>query len=610
MLSRLWSSVRRSVADLKIRNKLFAAFLLLNMLPLAAIGALTYQKSSSLLQERTNDYTADLLSEVSRNIELTLREIDSLYYSIFTNELIRTNLSRANKGLMSEGEYFSASYKTFSILQSYVLDREDVQAVNVYALDKKFLFQAGEYPMYVPLTRKEWDRIERNKGNLVWFRPENERSVVAAASSIYDTDTLRKSGYFVLGFKEDALLAIYSRIKLHDQGELFMVDGGGQIISHRDKSRIGTRLEAPYLDPVRTASGSSGNFSAQADGREQIVSFHEIGDTDWKLVSVIPAAQYSSLSLLLRNWMIAVFAAVSALALILSYLLSNNISKPIRRLSAMMKSVERDNWDVQSDYRSRSEIGILSRNFNRMIGRIRYLIHQVYQEELLKQRTQLKYLMFQINPHFLFNTLETINWVARIQGAPEVGKLSKALGDLMREGIKGKEFVPFERELANLKNYLYIQKYRYDDKIEVRFEIAGEVLGAAVPRFILQPLVENAMVHGMETKMGRGTIEIQAELSGETLKITVRDDGLGIEPRRLAEIRASLETVSEDDAHGIGLTNVHRRIRLHYGAEYGLTIDSSTGAGTAVRLTLPKKSEISTAKSESSHREMPEATLR
>lgn len=587
MLILIWKKTKHFVLDLNIRNKLFISFLLVFLLPLIIIGTLTYQKSSSLIQERTNDYTTDLLDEVSRNIELNMREIDRLYYSIFTNQVIRDTVRSANSGLWSNVDYLSASKRLSSILYSMIIDREDVAAVNLYTM-KKLMFQAGSSPYSVNLNDEEWKKMSDNKGDLIWISPESDPFGVAAVSSIYDTGSLQKIGYFILSYKEEALYSVYSRTKLHDQGELFIVDSAGEVISHKDKSLLHTHPAYTYLDKILRSSGR-GNWTEKITGKMQVVSYQSIGGTDWKIVSVIPTAKYSDLSIQLKSWMIILFAIFTIFGLVLSYFIAAGISRPIRRLSAMMKNVERERWDVAFDYHSRDEIGILGLNFNRMIGRIRYLINQVYQEELMRQRSQLKYLMFQINPHFLFNTLETINWLARMKGAPEVGKLTKALGDLMREGIKGKEFISLESEVESLCKYIYIQKYRYEDKFEVHFDIEPQTLRVSVPRFILQPLVENAIVHGMEMKADMGIVLIRTEQKDGILHIEVTDDGLGMDADQLAKIQLALAMESEEISQGIGLANVYQRIRLHYGKAYGLSIVSKPAEGTLVRITLPAK---------------------
>ncbi|OXM82998.1 sensor histidine kinase [Paenibacillus rigui] len=595
----LLSKIKQAGTDLSIRNKLFIAFLLLNFIPLAIIGTLTYQKSNLLIQEKTNDYTLDLLGEVSKNIELNLREIDRLYYAIFTNPEVRRALEQANSGQLSMVDYLSLSNGVSQILYAAIIDREDIENVHLISLNG-LVFQTGDArSLSAQLNKTDWDQIMNNKGNLIWLNLEREPLFIAGGSSVYDVDNLKKIGYFVLEYKKTSLYQYYSQIKLHNQGELYIIDQNGQIISHEHESMINVRPDASYINRI-ISGGKQGNFSELVDGRKQIITYQQIGDMGWKLVSVIPAENYLIQSLILKNWMILIFLSVFVLAIILAYYMSNSISKPIRQLSDMMKNVEHDRLDVSFQYNSRNEIGVLSRNFNRMILRISYLINQVYQEELLKQRSQLKYLMFQINPHFLFNTLETINWLARIQGAPDVGKLSKALGDLMREAIKGKEMVTLDREIKNVNKYIYIQNYRYADKFQFNIDMVPCTLHVVVPRFILQPLVENAIVHGLELKLGQGSIEIRSEFRGENLVLTVTDDGQGIEPAQLLELQKALTGKVEEVQTGIGLLNVHQRIQLHYGKAYGLSILSTPGSGTMIQLILPSSAGPGERLSESS----------
>ncbi|KFN05910.1 HAMP domain-containing protein [Paenibacillus macerans] len=571
------------VHDFKIRSKLLASFLLLILVPIALIGTLTYQKSRSLIQEKTNDYTLDLLSEVSKNIELHLVDIDRLYHTVFTNVDVRNALREANKGFDSQVEYVAAAKRINHFLDSVIIDRDEVQSIQLYSL-KPYLFQSSDPPL-TELSREEWRSLQKNEGNLIWMDPEPLVPAVTAGSSVYDMDNLKKSGYFVLHLREKALYSIYGSIQLGKQGELYIINQGGVIISHGDKELINTRPSAAYIGQV-LSGGKQGSFKTALNNQNAVVNYRMIGETGWRIVSVIPATEYENLSILLKNWMLVLFAIFITVAVILSYIVSNSISKPIRQLSAVMKNVEGARLDARFVYNSRNEIGLLSRNFNRMVDRINHLVNKVYQEELLKQQSQLKYLMFQINPHFLFNTLETINWLARIQGAPEVGKLSKALGDLMREGIKGKDFIPLVSEIGNVEKYVYIQKHRFGDKFEVDTDIDPNALSLSVPRFILQPLVENAIVHGLELAMDKGFIEIRGYFEQGRLLLTVSDNGGGMEPAKLEEIRSVLDGGPADTA-GIGLLNVHQRIQLHYGKEYGLRVDSSCGEGTEITITLP-----------------------
>jgi two-component system sensor histidine kinase YesM len=224
-----------------------------------------------------------------------------------------------------------------------------------------------------------------------------------------------------------------------------------------------------------------------------------------------------------------------------------------------------------------------------MVAQVQKLIQEVYQEQYLTQKAELKSLRMQINPHFLYNTLESINWMARIKGAPEIGDMVKALGDLMRVSISGEDFIPVGEEVGNVVNYLKIQNFRYGDRFEIRIHIEPDIEKILVPKLILQPIVENAIVHGLEEKVGNGRIEITGVLEEGNIVITVADNGVGMEEEKAAVI---LDDGGEEAAHSdnhthIGLKNVDRRIKLYYGQQYGLSVASVPGSGTTVRAVLP-----------------------
>ncbi|MDQ0919878.1 sensor histidine kinase [Paenibacillus sp. V4I5] len=589
------SRLRQWILDMKIQKKLLVSFLILNLIPLAVIGTLTYQKSRSLIQEKTNAYTTDLLTEVSKNIEFKMKEVKRVYYSLFTNKEIRDALKKANLGFQSQLEYLDEINKIKLLLDGAIIDSEDIQDISLYALNKD-VFPSGNVLKSNDLDIHDWDVLKENEGNLVWMNTNPKQLTITARSSMFDVGNLKKIGYFELHLKEDALYSVFAQTKLNNEGEMYIINQNGRIISHSNKSLINTTPDYPYINRVLHGPEQD-HTSEMMDGINYIITYHAIGNTDWKIVSVIPDAKYSQTSIELKNWMFVIFIICIVVALLIAYFVSNSISKPIRQLSAMMKDVEKDRFDIQFNYNSRNEIGVMSRNFNRMIDRIHHLINTVYQEELLKQQSQLKYLMFQINPHFLFNTLETINWLARMNNVPEVGKLSKALGDLMREGIKGKEYIPLDKELDNVNKYVYIQHYRYGDKITISIDIDAMALPLLVPRFILQPLVENAIIHGMEMKIDQGLIDIRGFFEDDLFIITISDNGNGIEAERLAQIRENLQVTVDDSGMGIGLINVHQRVQLHYGKRFGLQIDSFIGQGTVITLTLPRKDEKRSADS-------------
>jgi len=585
-IRRTFNFLRQFVADRKIRTKILASFLLLILVPFAVIGLLINRKSEAVIQQKTGDYTADILSEISKNINSELQDIERLYYTIITNKELRDTLIQTNRGFDSEVTRVSVRQKTEELLYEAVLDRENIHSLFLVALNGEVYHQtvSGTSPT-LRLESDDLVRLDRNQGDLIWFKPDEAQRTIPIGSAFNDVDTQRRIGYFLVNYRESALLASYSDTRLNDNSLMFIVDREGRILSHADEAMFNRTLEAGYLRGVLDGT-DNGVIREIIDGKKQYVSYQSIGSRDWKMVSIMPGAEYEKEAIALRNSVVTILIVVFALAVCISYIVSSSISSPVHRLAAIMRTVDRDGFEQYSDHFARDEIGMLSHSFNRMVKRINYLITKVYQEQLLKQQSELKYLMFQINPHFLFNTLETINWMSRIKGVPEVGVLTKMLGDLMREGIKGKDFIPLAQELDNVEKYATIQKYRYGDKFDIGFDIDETAKPIMVPKFMLQPLVENALVHGLESKVDGGYIRITARAGSGVLTVTVQDNGTGMAPDKLEQLIRQLDGPSEE-SRGIGVSNVHQRIRLHYGAPYGLELRSESGLGTSVTVTLP-----------------------
>jgi two-component system sensor histidine kinase YesM len=370
-LIHLGRKLRQRISDFRIQNKILASFLILILIPLAIIGTLTYQKSRSLIQEKTNDYTTDLLTEVSKNIEFKMKEIKRLYYSLFTNSDIRNTLKRANEGYTNQVDYIDDVNKIMLLLDAAIIDSEDVEDITLYSLNNHvFPSDKGYKPNN--LDADGWNKLGANKGNLIWLKTDAQQ-LITAGSSMFDVNRWNKIGYFVLYLKEEALSSVFEQTKLNNEGEMYIINQSGRIISHANKSLLNTSPDYPYLK--RVLQGPQQDYISEImDGINYVITYRAIGNTDWKIVSVIPDAKYSQTSIILKKWMVIIFVSFIGIALVMAYLVSNSISKPIRQLSNVMKEIEKDHFDIHFNYFSRNEIGILSRNFNRMLDRINHLI--------------------------------------------------------------------------------------------------------------------------------------------------------------------------------------------------------------------------------------------
>ena len=293
------------------------------------------------------------------------------------------------------------------------------------------------------------------------------------------------------------------------------------------------------------------------------------------------------------NNMLSVSLIILVVVLVITWTLviviSDSISKPLQHLCELTKQVGSGDFSMQKINGSGDEVATLESSFNTMVGKIEELVANVRCEQVNLRRTELKLLQAQINPHFLYNTLDTIIWMAEDGQSEEVVEIVGALSDFFRVSLsKGRDYITLKEEESHVKSYLQIQQFRYADILEYEIDIPEELGEYNILKLTLQPIVENAIYHGVKQKRGKSKIMIHGSYKENHILLTVEDNGIGIQEEKLKQIRLHLEKENpEITDRGFGLANVNARIRLNYGKEYGLSIDSTYGAGTKVSMILP-----------------------
>ncbi len=279
---------------------------------------------------------------------------------------------------------------------------------------------------------------------------------------------------------------------------------------------------------------------------------------------------------------------VIGLVIIISYYVSRSITSPIKHLSRVTEKVARGDLTVRSNLEIGAEVGVLSKSFDSMIERINGLLAQVRQEQITLRKTELELLQSQINPHFLYNTLDTIVWLAEAGDQQKVVKMVGSLSDFFRTTLnQGRDIVTIRDELKHIRSYLEIQQVRYQDILEYVIDVPEELYGYMIPKLTLQPLVENALYHGIKNKRGIGKITVTGEMKSGFFMMYVEDNGIGMEQDRFLQVQNRINNKENNDDESFGLNNVNERIRLKFGAEYGLIIESKYGDGTKVGIKLP-----------------------
>lgn len=579
-------SINRYFRDMPIHKKLILSFLFLIIFPALFIGTFSFYRSSELLKNKTEQYTKDILMETGNNIEINLREAERLTFQVVSSASIQDALKSSNRGFASEQEKIIAEKTIDSQLRSLISSDSDIAAIQVIS-NSGIIYYVN--PASISLTGNDEEKIilEKGQGSTFWFNTNPVTQTLMVGRVINSLDSQEKIGYVFVYLRESSIINTFKETELFNAGELLVVDQQGYIVSAKDKNLLGKQNEfstSGAIDGILSENFTTANIA----GKNYYVTYRNIQGTPWRMISFIPSLEYEKEIIWLGNWIFLIILCCCLLSVVLSIIISKGISRPVRDLSKKMDEVGKGNFDVYIDYESKDEIGILSRHFNGMVSQVRQLIKKVYQEELLKQKAELKSLRMQINPHFLYNSLESINWLARMRGVPEIGKMVKALGDLMRASISGEDFITVRDEMKNVENYLTIQKFRYGDKIEAEMNISPEIINVKIPKLILQPIVENAIVHGIENKIGNGKISIEGFIENHMMVLQVKDDGVGMDEETCARILSDgfKSSFSERHTH-IGLKNVDKRIKMYYGENFGLRIQSRKDCGTCVSIYLP-----------------------
>jgi len=291
----------------------------------------------------------------------------------------------------------------------------------------------------------------------------------------------------------------------------------------------------------------------------------------------------------LLGWVAVLIGLTSAgLAIAVAFWVSSGIAKPIVRLRRLMEQAEEGNLEVRYPAPPDDEVGRLGRSFNTMIGEIAKLVEQVYQEQQKKREAEFRILQAQIKPHFLYNTLDTIHWMAHDKGADDIVGIVDALTRLFRISLsKGRDRISLGEELEHVTSYLVIQKIRYAGKLDYVLDVDPGLEEVPVVKLTLQPLVENAIYHGIKEKAGPGRLRIEGRREGDALVLTVADDGVGMEPEVLDRLVRNLQVGEDPETPGFGVFSVHHRIRLAFGEDWGLSFESEPGVGTRVRVRQP-----------------------
>lgn len=400
----------------------------------------------------------------------------------------------------------------------------------------------------------------------------------------------RPLGQLIIQIPMSVLADTFKKINLND-GEYYSIfdPEGYCIYSTGDMSLIGKKADAAFLAVL--SKQSDGYDIRRIGGKECLLSYSVRRDDGWNILHVLPMKAITARAERVRDDILIVMLASLLVLLPLSVLMSRSVSRPIRKLKSVVEEFGAGNLAVRDIEVRADEIGRLQASFNKMADDINSLLIRITDEHKQRRMLELSMLEYQINPHFLYNSLDSIGWLAKAAGSRETEELVYALSGFLRIGLsKGRDSYKVRDELEHVRLYMLINKIRYKNCFQFEIQADESVLDCQTIRIILQPVVENAVKYGVDKGGTNGLIRVAASKAEDTVLFEVSDNGRGIPPERVRAIRSILADHTLLDAEsesGFGLFNVNQRIWLHYGEGYGITIDSAEGEGTTVRVTIP-----------------------
>ncbi len=580
---------KRRKFNFRISQKYAVAFITLSLVTIAVLSGAYYSYSRQLIDRQTEQYISKVLEQVGTNLKLRLTDFDTLIFNIQSDPAVQEQLNILKDNKMSDYDRYIVEKNMRDAVYKHILYTDAVESVLIVT-DAGITIPVSKNLRTYELKESYKNEIYKAGGSPVWLTPNIQGEYISIAGQINSLKTIKPLGYVVVNLLEDQIYSMYSNMEFSQNGTVNVVNDELRIISSKNKELLNTRLPGEY-EKVLESKSKSGFFTRKIQGIQQYVVFRKLTDTEWYLVATVPVITYSQALYSLRQyiWVVVIIAVMLAAAV--TVLVTYSLSRPIIRLSRAMQAFGEGDFNAMCDVKTQDEIGVLSYNFNRMVYNINDLIEKVYDEKLLQQQAELKSLRMQINPHFLYNTLETINWIARIKGVPEIGVIAKSLGDMMRLTINGSDFITIFEDMKNINNYYTIQKWRYGDRIELLMDIEEALYGKRIPKLILQPLIENSIVHGIEEKDGQGLIEVTGRLEPGEIVLTVKDNGIGMPQTVIDEILVCDYFPDSEEYKSVGMRNVNQRLKLYYGEYYGLNIRSTPNKGTEITIRIPAEIE-------------------
>ncbi|MCK5129483.1 MAG: sensor histidine kinase [Clostridiales bacterium] len=581
ILKKVPKAARRGFRINSIQSIITLSFSAVTMLAMTMVGIGLYSSFSDNAEVNAASSAQQIMEQATINLENYLEDMMEI------SDIIRKNMREVTPN----------SIQNLDNLLSLTLEmRKDIVTVAIYTGNGNVILTNPVYDTdyNYQIHEQEWFKQTISNPDMYLIQPpyvqrlfEGRRPWVVSMSSGLSVEYLGRTETWaaMVDLNFSLIEQLCNRVSLGKRGYIYIVDEYGNIIYHPQQQLLYSGLKQESISEV--LEQEQGSFIEDFQGESRISTVKNIQFSNWKMVGISYVDELAENQWDLNNYIMYILIFGIVFVILASIFLSSKISKPIKRLEHQMNRVEQGDFDIENlEVKGEDEVKRLTKAFNLMISRIKQLMEQIVNEQEEKRKSEFKALQAQINPHFLYNTLDSIIWMNENQNHQGVSEMTAALAKFFRISIsKGNEIIDVADEIEHVGNYLLIQKIRYKNKFDYSIDVQEQAYGYRTLKLILQPIVENAIYHGINKIQEKGEINIRAVVENDHLLFSVTDNGYGIKPERLKEIFKREPTNKRTS--GVGLKNVHERIQLSYGSGFGVDIESIIEVGTTVNIRIP-----------------------
>lgn len=576
-----------------IQSVIFSTVALLVLCAVVIVTGVSMRFTNNSIFENSSEYTHTIIQQMNQNIDSYIDYMENISYLMSSNEDVQEYLFADE--IDNDGRY-----RILNQFETILDSRSDIRNLGIIGKNGRMLINNGAKSVNtdLDLNTQEWYRsaLESPEGSMITSSHvqhiiSGERPwVITLSRGIRDHDgSGEKEGVFFIDLNYSAISELCDQSTVGTKGYAFILDAKGEIVYHPQQQQLYNELQTENIGLIMESDSDTVLTGTGSDGKLYSISKSE--KTGWTVVDCTSVRELLRKSRQAQSIYILTAIVLVIAALLFSRFMARSITLPIQKLRDSMKQVQEGDFsvsDVVVD--SKNEIGSLTKSFDVMTHRIQDLMEQNIHEQEQKRKSELKALQSQINPHFLYNTLDSIIWMAEGKKNEEVVLMTASLARLLRQSISNEdEVVPIANEVEYARGYLTIQKMRYKDKLEFQIEVDPSILHIPLIKLVLQPIIENAIYHGLKYKESKGLLIVKGFMKDGNAVLQVIDDGVGMDEETLNHIYERHKVNYQ--SNGVGVYNVQKRLQLYYGEDYGITYESEVGKGTTATITIPGRQE-------------------